>query len=249
VAVIIGSVYYLVLNNYLDIKPHPQNFLSQIIATVIAWLILAGAGKLRIPRWTFAALAVVLAVAVVAATNILMAHLTIPLFQIVRFSLILAPALVVGTLVGIIAAFRGSRFSGDVAMALIIGCGLFQLGNAPRTLPNPPEPHHIIKLDAKLQDACTGQYEFPPDNVFRMGAGVKIWREEERIFLQATGRRVLQGAHEIFSESETNFFLPINSAELTFIKNDKGEVTGLIHHMTGLPDSEAKKVNDSDRQK
>ena len=127
-------------------------------------------------------------------------------------------------------------------MALIIGCTLFQLGNAPRTAPQPPESHRFIKLDAKSCDSFVGQYVFPPDNVFRAGAEVKIWREDERMLLHATGQRVLQGPHEIFPESETNFFLPVNGAELTFIKNDKGEVTGLLHHMTGIPDSEAKKV-------
>jgi hypothetical protein len=28
-----------------------------------------------------------------------------------------------------------------------------------------------------------------------------------------------------------------------FIKNDKGEVTAIIHHMEGRPDSEGKKLN------
>jgi hypothetical protein len=243
IAVLIGSAYFLTLNNYFDLKPHSQNFLSQTIATIVAVLILAGARKLRIPRWTFAILAIALAIAAIVATGTVMAHMIIPLFRIVRLSLVLAPALLVGTIVGTTAAFRGSRFSGDVAMALIIGCGLFQLGNAPRTISDPPRQHQFIKLDTKLYDTCAGRYEFAPDNVFRTGAELKIWREDERMFLQATGRHVLQGAHEIFPESETNFYLPINEAELTFIKNEKGEVTGLIHHMTGLPDSEARKSN------
>jgi pimeloyl-ACP methyl ester carboxylesterase len=243
IALFIGSAYFLTLNMCLDLKPHPQNFLSQTITTLVAIILLAGAGKLRIPRWTFAVLALALAILAVVATNTLMAHITIPLFQIVRLSLVLAPALFVGTMVGILAAFRGSRFSGDVAMAVTIGCGLFQLGNAPRTIPNAPAPQHFIPLDAKVHEACAGRYEFAPDNVFRTGAEVKIWREGEQMLLQATGRRVLQGAHEMLPESETNFFLPANGAELTFVKNDNGEVTGLIHHMTGLPDSEAKKIN------
>jgi pimeloyl-ACP methyl ester carboxylesterase len=242
-AVFIGSAFFLTLNMCLDIKPHPQNSLLQIVAAIVAFVILVGAGKLRIPRWTFIMLAMALSIAAVVATNTLMAHINIPLYRIVRLSLILAPALFVGTLVGITAAFRGSRLSGDVAMAVIIGCGLFQLGNAPRSIPQPPAPQHFIKLDAKLLDACAGSYEFAPDNVFYSGAKVKIWREDGRMWLQATGRHVLQGAHEIFPESESKFFLPTNGAELTFIKDEKGDVTGIIHHMTGLPDSEAKKLH------
>jgi hypothetical protein len=47
---------------------------------------------------------------------------------------------------------------------------------------------------------------------------------------------------EIYPQSETNFFLKINGAQLTFIKNDKGEVTSVIHHAARVPDSEGKKV-------
>jgi hypothetical protein len=128
-------------------------------------------------------------------------------------------------------------------MALIVGCGLFQFGNTPRTIPEPTKIHQFVKLDAKLCDACVGEYEFALDNVFRSPANVKIWRQGGQMFEHATGRRVLLGAHEIFPESETNFFLKINGAELIFVKNSNGKITKLVHHMDGLPDSEAKKVN------
>jgi pimeloyl-ACP methyl ester carboxylesterase len=243
VAALVGSVWFLTLSAYVDFKPHPQNFLPQITGTVITLLVLIGAGKLRAPRLIFAALAIAIAIGGIIVTDIMAAHLTIHLFQIVRFSLVFAPALFVGTIVGMFASFRGSRQSGDVAMALIVGCGLCQLGNTPRAIPESTKVHQFIKLDAKLCDACVGQYEFALDNVFRSPANVKIWRKGDQMFEQATGRRVLLGAHEIFPESETNFFLKFNGAELTFVKNGKGEVTKLIHHMDGLPDSEAKKFN------
>jgi hypothetical protein len=47
---------------------------------------------------------------------------------------------------------------------------------------------------------------------------------------------------DLYPESETNFFLKINGAQVTFIKDDKGEVRAIIHHMAGLPDSEGKKL-------
>lgn len=243
VLVLFGGAYFLTLNTYLDLKPHPQNFLTQIITTVITLVVLVGAGKWRVPRWIFAVLAVAIAIGCVMASASLAAHMSISLLHIVIFSQVFASALFVGTIIGGIAAFRGSRFSGDVAMAVIVGCGLFQMGNAPRSIPESTKAHHFIKLDAKLCDACVGQYEFALDNVFRSPAQVKIWRQGDQMFEQATGSRVLLGAHEIFPESETNFFLMVNGAELIFIKDDKGEATGFIHHMDGLPDSEAKKVN------
>ena len=243
VAVIIGGAYFLTFYNWLDLRPHLHNIPWQIIAAVIALPLLVGARKMRIRRWVFVALAIALTIAAVFVTQTVLVQTNIPLFRMARFSIVLAPVLFVGALVGMTASYRGSRFSGDVAMALIIGCSLFQLGNAPRTSPQSPESHHFINLDAASLDACVGRYKIPPDNIFRTGAEVKIWREGGRLLLQATGRRVLQGAHEILPESKTNFFLPVNGVELIFIKNETGEVTGFIHHDAGLPDSKAKKVH------
>jgi hypothetical protein len=54
----------------------------------------------------------------------------------------------------------------------------------------------------------------------------------------------------LYPESETNFFrknhdgliFKHHAAQLTFINNDKGEVTAIIRQMAGLPDSEGKKL-------
>jgi len=71
---------------------------------------------------------------------------------------------------------------------------------------------------------------------------VTIWRNGDHLVWQAFGRDVLQGALDLYPESETNFLLKINGAQVTFIKNDNGEVMAIIHHMAGLPDSEGKKL-------
>ena len=42
-------------------------------------------------------------------------------------------------------------------------CTAVQWLKLPRTVPEVPKPHIAIKLDAKLLDACVGQYEFPAD--------------------------------------------------------------------------------------
>ena len=95
----------------------------------------------------------------------------------------------------------------------------------------PPKPRVAIKLDTKLLDVIVGHYEFAPN------ATVTIWREGDQLV-----GNVGQGPFEIYPESETNFFLKINGAQLTFIKNDKGEVTAVIHHSYGFPDNEGKKL-------
>ena len=108
--------------------------------------------------------------------------------------------------------------------------------------PEGPKPHDLIKLDAKLLDACIGEYEIAPDNVLGAGTKVTISRNGDHLVWQAFGGDALRGALDLYPESETNFFLKINGAQVTFIKNEKGEVTALIHHMAGLPDSEGKKL-------
>ncbi len=59
---------------------------------------------------------------------------------------------------------------------------------------------------------------------------------------QALSRDGGGGEFDLCPESETSFFLKLNGAQLSFIKNDKGEVTAVIHHIAGLPDSEGQKL-------
>ena len=41
---------------------------------------------------------------------------------------------------------------------------------------------------------------------------------------------------------ETLFFFKEYDSQVTFIKDDKGEVMAISHHKPGLPDSEGKKL-------
>ncbi len=56
-----------------------------------------------------------------------------------------------------------------------------------------------------------------------------VTREGDRLFAQLAA----QPKFEIFPQSETEFFWKIVRAEITFVKNEKGEVTGAIHHQGG----------------
>jgi len=105
-----------------------------------------------------------------------------------------------------------------------------------------PKPHVAITLDTNLLDACVGDYEFAPNDTLPKGAKVRIWREGDQLVGQARGENTLKLPFNIYAESQTNFFLKINGAELTFIKNDKGEITSVMHHIAGVPDWEGKKV-------
>lgn len=223
---------------WLDTAPHLRFFPKQGIAMAITFLLATVAGRLRIPRWSFAVLGVLVMVIAFCWLKASGSHAA---FQFTFFTFVFTPALIAGTAIGWIAARRGSRLHGDIAMAIIVGCAVFQWFEPPRKAPE--APHIPIKLEANLLDACVGQYEFPPDEVFPTGFKLSIWRQGDQLAGQARGVGVLRGTFNIYPESETNFLLKINGAHLTFIKNYKGEVTTVIHHMEGLPDSEGKKLN------
>lgn len=89
-----------------------------------------------------------------------------------------------------------------------------------------------IKLDARVYDSYVGQYELNPNFI------ITIRREADGLSLQATN----QPKFEIFAESETKFFLTVVDAQISFVKNDKGEVTHLILHQGGA-DQRAKKIS------
>jgi hypothetical protein len=72
-----------------------------------------------------------------------------------------------------------------------------------------------------------------------------IWREGDQLVGRVWGRNTLQGAFDINPESETDFFRPVDGAQLTFIENDQGEVTSVIQHYPGLPGCKGRKLSAS----
>jgi len=240
IGVFIAVAFMLTVGGrWLDATPHLRFLPKQGVAVAVILLLAMVAGRLRIPRWSFAALGVLVMVIAVCWVKVSPSWAA---FVFVTCSLILTPPLIAGIVIGWIAARRGSRLQGDIAMAIIVGCAAFQCLEPPRTPPEVPKPHIAIKLDAKLLDACIGEYEFAPDNVFFTGMKLTIRRNGDHLVGRALGRNALPGPLDVYPESETNFLVKINAAQLTFIKNDKGEVTAVIHQMAGLPDSEGKKL-------
>jgi len=242
IGVFIAVAFMLTLGGrWLDAIPH---FRLQGIAIAVIFLLAMIAGKLRIPRWSFAALGVLPMVIAICWLKASGSHVAA---VIVVITVILTPVLVAGTVIGWIAARRGSRLQGDIAMAIFVGCTAFQTMEPPRTAPEVPKPHIAIKLDAKLLDAYVGQYKFPSDNIFFIEWKLTIRRQDDQLIGQeSTVKNKIFAAFEIYPESETNFVFKTNSRQgLTFIKNDKGEVTAVIFHRgQGLPESEGKKLKD-----
>ena len=75
-----------------------------------------------------------------------------------------------------------------------------------------------IVVDEKIYDAYVGQYELGP------GFIITITREGGKLMGEAPGQPKL----ELFPESETKIFLEVGGIQITFIKNEKGNVSGLV---------------------
>jgi hypothetical protein len=95
----------------------------------------------------------------------------------------------------------------------------------------PPVPLSV-KLDPALYDAYAGEYELAPNFV------LTVTREGDHLMTQATG----QSKIEVFPSSETEFFLKVVDARLTFVRSAEGKVDHLILHQGGR-DMMAKKRN------
>jgi uncharacterized protein YneR len=86
-----------------------------------------------------------------------------------------------------------------------------------------PTGRKEIALDPALYDQYAGEYELAP------GFSIVVTKEDNKLMIQATG----QEKTEIFPESETNFFLKVVDAQIEFVKDSSGKVTGLILYQGG----------------
>ncbi|MGZ5515578.1 MAG: serine hydrolase, partial [Candidatus Aminicenantales bacterium] len=94
-----------------------------------------------------------------------------------------------------------------------------------------PAPRKEAAVDPKLYDRLTGDYELAPEFI------ITVLRRGGKLISQATG----QSEVELFPESETRFFLKVVDAQIDFVLDAEGRVTGLVLHQGGqnLP---AKKI-------
>jgi len=89
------------------------------------------------------------------------------------------------------------------------------------------------KVDPAIYDQYVGEYSF---NIPQMEA-IKITKEGDKLFLQATGQPKI----ELFPRSESEFFSDIVVIKVNFIKDDQGKVTKLIINQSGMTIEGAKK--------
>jgi hypothetical protein len=83
---------------------------------------------------------------------------------------------------------------------------------------------NTVKLDAKTLDGYVGDY-----TVVGMGVPFKITRAGEQLMFTTPGQPTV----EAFPESETKFYFKIFDGQVTFKKNEAGNVTALVFEVNG----------------
>jgi CubicO group peptidase (beta-lactamase class C family) len=81
----------------------------------------------------------------------------------------------------------------------------------------------VADVDPEIFEKYVGEYKLP------IGLNMIVRTREGRIFSQATG----QSETEIFPKSETEYFLKVVDAQITFVLDENGIATGLILHQAG----------------
>ena len=114
------------------------------------------------------------------------------------------------------------RDAGGKVTAMILRQSAFEELARRTDRPVPVEPVET-RVDPKLYDDLAGDYELHRSFV------ITISRDGERLMAQATGQARL----EIFPKSPTEFFYKVVDAQITFVKDPAGQVTGLILHQGG----------------
>ena len=102
-------------------------------------------------------------------------------------------------------------------------------------------PRTEIKLDPRRFERCVGFYRHPAGQI------MAVTLEGDRFFLQLTG----QPKVELFAESDSDFFLKVVPAQLTFAPAGNGQADALTLHQGGyeavatrIDEAEAKRQRD-----
>ena len=87
-------------------------------------------------------------------------------------------------------------------------------------------------VDPKLLDSLVGKYEFGPNAI------ATLTREGNTLRWRGGNRMPVT----LVPLSETNFFAKETETEMTFVKNENGQVTGVVLRLGSCQDSKAKKI-------
>lgn len=83
-----------------------------------------------------------------------------------------------------------------------------------------PADKTVAKIDPAIYDAYVGEYQLGPN------AFLTLTREGDKLMGKATGNKT---GFEFLPESETTFFMKNKQGQVTFVKDDKGQVSHILH--------------------
>jgi D-alanyl-D-alanine-carboxypeptidase/D-alanyl-D-alanine-endopeptidase len=86
-----------------------------------------------------------------------------------------------------------------------------------------PKQRTEIKVATEILETYVGEYQLAPN--FKL----TVTKEDDKLFVQATD----QPKFQVFAESAGEFFYKAVDAQITFVKDDKGQITQLILHQGG----------------
>ncbi len=89
-----------------------------------------------------------------------------------------------------------------------------------------PLEHTIVKVDPKIYDDYIGRYDSPIITF-------SVTKEGDRLIATPDDKR--RPAAELFPESDSEFFLKGPDAQITFIRDRKGQVTHALVRLNGAP--------------
>ncbi|MEM7415105.1 MAG: serine hydrolase [Gemmatimonadota bacterium] len=127
--------------------------------------------------------------------------------------------------VGVVVLTNSGHGADDIGFHLIDS----SLGLTPA--PTPPTERVEVAVAAEILERYVGEYELAPN------FSIVVTMNDGALFVQATG----QPQFPIFAESDTEFFLRVVDAQVTFVEED-GVVTSMILHQGGA-DQPARKIN------
>lgn len=84
-------------------------------------------------------------------------------------------------------------------------------------------PRKLVPFDPAHFDKYVGYYELAPNLIFQ------VTRKGDKFYDQLTRQQPV----ELFPESETKFFETVVAAQLSFVSDGGGQVTGLVLHQNG----------------
>lgn len=141
-----------------------------------------------------------------------------------------APAIERLMVYGDVVVARGTVRGTAVTSIFVKQNGRWQLFQAQGTRLAPER--NAVKINPQLLDSFLGRYEFGP-------GAVAIVTKEGDILKWRGGNRP---AVTLVPLSETQFFAKETETEITFVKNDKGQVTNAVLRLGSCQDSKARKI-------